>query len=132
MPSSSVGAPVNYPGAAGTLCGKLREFGANFRGKRFDYVDLAYDTVRDTFRSLAAARSALHGARRWKDSARCFGEDSSLSIARVVSRRRWQLSTDAGLVQDLSHQRRASIAFRRRLSTRSISIAPLKTHTMAG
>jgi len=36
-----------FPGYGGTLGGMLKEMNANFPGKRFDYVDLSYDAVRD-------------------------------------------------------------------------------------
>lgn len=36
-----------FPGYGGTLGGMLRDLGAGFPGKRFDYVDLSYDAVRD-------------------------------------------------------------------------------------
>lgn len=36
-----------FPGYGGTLSGMLQEFGAKFPQKRFDYVDLSYDAVRD-------------------------------------------------------------------------------------
>lgn len=42
-----VWSPDDFPGAGGSWAGMLREFGENFPGKTFDYVDLAYDVVRD-------------------------------------------------------------------------------------
>ena len=36
-----------FPGAGGSLAGMLQDFGAQFPGRTFDYVDLAYDVVRD-------------------------------------------------------------------------------------
>ncbi|MGA9624046.1 MAG: DUF362 domain-containing protein [Bryobacteraceae bacterium] len=36
-----------FPGFQGTLGDMLKEAGARFPGKKFDYVDLAYDPVRD-------------------------------------------------------------------------------------
>lgn len=36
-----------FPGIAGSLGDMLRDFSARFPDKKFDYVDLAYDTVRD-------------------------------------------------------------------------------------
>jgi uncharacterized protein (DUF362 family) len=39
--------PDEFPGYGGSLGGMLRGFGATFPQKRFDYVDLSYDAVRD-------------------------------------------------------------------------------------
>jgi uncharacterized protein (DUF362 family) len=36
-----------FPGAGGSLGAMLKDFGAQFPDKKFDYVDLAYDVVRD-------------------------------------------------------------------------------------
>jgi uncharacterized protein (DUF362 family) len=37
----------DFPGAGGTLGGMLKDLGAAYRDKKFDYVDLSYDVVRD-------------------------------------------------------------------------------------
>ena len=37
-----------FPGFHGTIGAMLREFGASFPGKKFDYVDLSYDAARDS------------------------------------------------------------------------------------
>lgn len=50
-----------FPGMAGTLGGLLDEFRKEFPGKRFDYVDLSYDAVRDAaggFRRIEVPRTA--------------------------------------------------------------------------
>ena len=39
--------PDEFPGFDGSINGMLQSFGREFAGRRFDYVDLAYDTVRD-------------------------------------------------------------------------------------
>jgi len=39
--------PDEWPGAGGSLGAMLKEFGAQFPDKQFDYVDLAYDVARD-------------------------------------------------------------------------------------
>jgi uncharacterized protein (DUF362 family) len=39
--------PDDFEGAGGSWAAMLREFGAKYPGKTFDYVDLAYDVVRD-------------------------------------------------------------------------------------
>ncbi len=39
--------PEEFPGTGGSLARLLQEFGAAFPDKKFDYVDLAYDAVRD-------------------------------------------------------------------------------------
>ena len=36
-----------FPGVGGTIEGMLHEFGARFPDKKFDYIDLSYDAVRD-------------------------------------------------------------------------------------
>lgn len=36
-----------FPGVGGTLNGMLKEFSAKYPDKRFDYVDLSYDVLRD-------------------------------------------------------------------------------------
>ncbi|MBI4876078.1 MAG: DUF362 domain-containing protein [Acidobacteria bacterium] len=41
-----------FPGWDGTIEGMLREFGAAFPGKQFDYIDLSYDGVRDAAGNL--------------------------------------------------------------------------------
>ena len=49
-----------FPGFHGTIGGLLRDLGAAFPGKRFDYVDLSYDPVRDPsgeFRWMDVPRS---------------------------------------------------------------------------
>jgi uncharacterized protein (DUF362 family) len=49
-----------FPGFAGSLGGMLKEFSAQFPGRKFDYVDLSYDTVRDAsgqFRRIEVPRS---------------------------------------------------------------------------
>ena len=49
-----------YPGFKGTLADFLKDAGASFPGKKFDYVDLAYDPVRDPsgqFRWMDVPRS---------------------------------------------------------------------------
>jgi uncharacterized protein (DUF362 family) len=39
--------PKEFPGVGGTVNGMLQEFSRKYPGKKFDYVDLAYDVVRD-------------------------------------------------------------------------------------
>jgi uncharacterized protein (DUF362 family) len=39
--------PAEFPDAGGSVGGILREFAAEFSGKRFDYIDLSYDAARD-------------------------------------------------------------------------------------
>ena len=46
--------PDEWPGAGGSLGAMLKEFGAQFPDKKFDYVDLAYDVVRDASGQAAA------------------------------------------------------------------------------
>jgi len=49
-----------FPGFRGTLGDMLKEAGASFPGRKFDYVDLAYDAVRDPsgqFRWMDVPRS---------------------------------------------------------------------------
>ena len=49
-----------FPGFKGTIGDMLRDAGASFPGKKFDYVDLAYDAVRDPsgqFRWMDVPRS---------------------------------------------------------------------------
>ena len=49
-----------FPGFHGTIGAMLREFGASFPGKKFDYVDLSYDAARDSsgaFRWMEVPRS---------------------------------------------------------------------------
>jgi len=51
---------TDFPGFSGSLAGMLADFAARFPGKRFDYVDLSYDAVRDAsgaFRKLPVPRS---------------------------------------------------------------------------
>ena len=36
-----------FPGVGGAMAAMFKEFGAAYPGKRFDYVDLSYDVVRD-------------------------------------------------------------------------------------
>jgi len=50
-----------FPGWGGSLGGMLSEFSAQFPGKKFDYIDLAYDAVRDAsggFRRIEVPRTA--------------------------------------------------------------------------
>jgi uncharacterized protein (DUF362 family) len=50
-----------FPGWGGSLGGMIREFSTRFPGKKFDYIDLAYDTVRDAsgaFRRIEVPRTA--------------------------------------------------------------------------
>jgi len=58
-----------FPGFQGTLGDMLKEARASFPGKKFDYVDLAYDPVRDPsgqFRWMDVPRSP----NGWAPSAR--------------------------------------------------------------
>ena len=41
-----------FPGYGGSLGGMLRDFGDRFPDKRFDYVDLSYDAIRDASGAL--------------------------------------------------------------------------------
>lgn len=50
-----------FPGYGGSLGGMLAELGGRFPGKRFDYVDLSYDAMRDgsgAMRRVAVPRTA--------------------------------------------------------------------------
>lgn len=50
-----------FPGHGGSLGGMLDEMELNFPGKRFDYIDLAYDAVRDAsgaFQRIEVPRTA--------------------------------------------------------------------------
>jgi uncharacterized protein (DUF362 family) len=50
-----------FPGLGGSIGGMVGEFAAQFPGKKFDYVDLAYDCVRDAagnFRRIQVPRAA--------------------------------------------------------------------------
>ena len=50
-----------FPGWAGSLSGMLSEFGAAFPNRKFDYIDLSYDAVRDpsgAFRRIEVPRTA--------------------------------------------------------------------------
>jgi len=38
---------TEWPGFGGTLAGMLKEFSEKYPGKRFDYVDLSYDVIKD-------------------------------------------------------------------------------------
>ncbi len=39
---------TEFPGVGGTMNGMLQDFSRKYPGKKFDYVDLAYDVVRDS------------------------------------------------------------------------------------
>ena len=39
--------PAEFPGVGGTIEGMLHEFSTRFPDKKFDYIDLSYDAVRD-------------------------------------------------------------------------------------
>ena len=52
--STLIWSPDEFPGAGGSWAGMLREFGRQFPDKTFDYVDLAYDVVRDASGNFAA------------------------------------------------------------------------------
>ncbi|MBI3665424.1 MAG: DUF362 domain-containing protein [Acidobacteria bacterium] len=49
-----------FPGTGGALAGLLKEFSSEFPGKKFDYIDLSYDAVRDAsgaFQRIEAPRT---------------------------------------------------------------------------
>ncbi len=46
--------PDDFEGAGGSWAAMLREFGAKYPDKTFDYVDLAYDVVRDASGNMLA------------------------------------------------------------------------------
>ncbi|HYM06367.1 MAG TPA: DUF362 domain-containing protein [Terriglobales bacterium] len=54
---------AEFPGYGGTLGAMLREFASAFPGKRFDYIDLSYDAVRDA--SGALRRIEVPRTARW-------------------------------------------------------------------
>lgn len=51
---SVVWGPDDFEGTGGSWAGMLREFGEKFPRKTFDYVDLAYDVVRDASGNMLA------------------------------------------------------------------------------
>lgn len=52
--------PDEFPGVGGSVGGMLHEFDATVAGKRFDYIDLSYDAIRDRsgrFRRIEVPRT---------------------------------------------------------------------------
>ena len=51
---SVIWGPDDFPGLGGSWASMLKEFNEKFPGKTFDYVDLAYDVVRDASGNMLA------------------------------------------------------------------------------
>jgi uncharacterized protein (DUF362 family) len=52
--------PTEFPGFGGSLGAMVQEFGHNFAGRKFDYIDLSYDAIRDAsgaFRRIPVPKS---------------------------------------------------------------------------
>jgi uncharacterized protein (DUF362 family) len=72
--------PDEFPGFGGSLGGMLREFGREFRGRKFDYVDLAYDTVRDAsgkFKRMEVPKAA--------NGVGAFGERTDYFVTNTIT-----------------------------------------------
>jgi uncharacterized protein (DUF362 family) len=73
--------PDEFPGFDGSLGSMLREFGREFPAKRFDYVDLAYDTVREAggkFKRLEVPKS--------QNGVGGFGERTDYYVTNTITR----------------------------------------------
>ncbi|MCW5982055.1 MAG: DUF362 domain-containing protein [Bryobacteraceae bacterium] len=68
-----------FPGFAGSLGSMVDQFGRDFEGKRFDYIDLSYDSIRDAsggFRRIEVPRSA--------SGVGAFGERSDYVVTNTI------------------------------------------------
>jgi uncharacterized protein (DUF362 family) len=72
--------PDEWPGFNGSLGGMLAQFSREFPGRRFDYVDLAYDTVRD-----AAGKFKRIEVPKAPNGARAFGERSDYFVTNTIT-----------------------------------------------
>ncbi len=71
--------PDEFPGAGGSVNGMLQDFAKQFPRKKFDFIDLAYDTVRDdsgNFKRFEVPKTAR--------GVGAFGERSDYAISKTV------------------------------------------------
>lgn len=71
--------PDEFPGTGGSLNDMLRDLSKQVPGKKFDYVDLAYDTIRDesgNFKRFEVPRTA--------QGVGAFGERSDYAISKTI------------------------------------------------
>jgi uncharacterized protein (DUF362 family) len=69
-----------FPGFAGSVSSLLREFGAQHAGKKFDYVDLSYDALRDEggqFRRIEVPRA--------RNGVGAFGARSDYFVTKTIT-----------------------------------------------
>jgi uncharacterized protein (DUF362 family) len=121
-----------YPGFKGTLGDMLKEASSSFPGKKFDYVDLAYDAVRDP-----------SGEFRWMDVPRspngvgAFGEKKVYVPANAIINCDFLITVPVmkvhnqcgmtGCFKTTSERARASSTRRRELSRITICIAIIRS-----
>ncbi len=71
--------PDEFPGTGGSINGILQDFAKEFPRKRFDYVDLAYDTIRDAagnFKRFEVAKTAK--------GVGAFGERTDYALSKTI------------------------------------------------
>lgn len=72
--------PEEFPGFDGSLNTMLEAFGREFPGRRFDYIDLAYDTVRDErgeFKRIMVPKAA--------NGQGAFGERADYFVTKTIT-----------------------------------------------